>query len=66
MTAVIDAYTKTGAWAEFEEAKKGTLEAGKLADVVILSKDVFGDPPTTADAVAVDTTVFNGQIVYMR
>jgi predicted amidohydrolase YtcJ len=66
MTAVIDAYTKTGAWAEFEEAKKGTLDAGKLADVVILSKDVFADPPTTADAVAVDTTVFNGQVVFTR
>jgi predicted amidohydrolase YtcJ len=66
MTAVIDAYTKTGAWAEFEEAKKGALEAGKLADVVILSKDVFADPPTSADAVAVDTTVFNGQVVFSR
>jgi predicted amidohydrolase YtcJ len=66
MTAVVDAYTKTGAWAEFEERKKGTLEAGKLADVVILSKDVFAEPPTTADAVAVDTTVFNGQVVFTR
>lgn len=66
MTAVIDAYTKTGAWAEFEESKKGTLEAGKVADVVILSKDIFADPPTTADAVAVDTTVFNGQVVFTR
>ena len=45
MTQVIDAYTKTGAWAEFEENSKGTLETGKLADVVILSKDVFADPP---------------------
>jgi len=34
--------------------------------VVILSKDVFADPPTTADAVAVDTTVFNGQVVFTR
>jgi len=66
MTAVVDAYTKTGAWAEFEESKKGTLEAGKLADVVMLSKDVFADPPTTADAVAVDMTIFNGQVVFTR
>jgi len=66
ITAVIDAYTKTGAWAEFEESKKGTIEAGKLADIVILSKDVFAEPPTTADAVAVDLTVFDGQIVFTR
>ena len=66
MTAVIDAYTKTGAWAEFEESKKGTLEAGKLADIVILSKDIFADTPATADAVAVDVTVFDGKVVYSR
>lgn len=66
MIAVIDGYTKTGAWAEFEESKKGTLEAGKLADIVILSKDIFADPPATADAVAVDVTVFDGKVVYSR
>jgi predicted amidohydrolase YtcJ len=66
MTQVIDAYTRTGAWAEFEENRKGTLEAGKLADVVILSKDVFAEPPATADAVAVDVTIFNGRVVYER
>jgi predicted amidohydrolase YtcJ len=66
MNAVVDAYTKTAAWAEFDERQKGTIEPGKLADIVILSKDVFADPPATADAVKVDVTVFDGRVVYSR
>lgn len=64
--AVIDAYTKSGAWGEFEENDKGTLEAGKLADIVILSKDIFAEPPSGPDSVAVETTIFNGKVVYTR
>jgi predicted amidohydrolase YtcJ len=66
ITAVIDAYTSTGAWAAFEESRKGTLDPGKLADLVILSKDIFTEPPTTADAVKVDMTVFDGKVVFRR
>jgi predicted amidohydrolase YtcJ len=66
MTQVIDAYTASGAWGEFEESQKGTIEAGKLADLVILSRDVFADPPLTADAVSVDLTVFDGKVVFSR
>ena len=66
MTAVIDAYTSSGAWAAFDESRQGTLEPGKLADIVILSKDVFSEPPMTADAVTVDVTVFDGKVVFRR
>ena len=66
MNAVIDAYTKTAAWAEFDDRQKGTIEAGKLADLVVLSKDVFADPPAKADDVTVDVTVFDGRVVYSR
>jgi predicted amidohydrolase YtcJ len=66
INAVIDAYTKTAAWAAFDEAVKGTLEPGKLADIVVLSNDVFANPPTTADGVGVDVTVFDGKVVFTR
>jgi predicted amidohydrolase YtcJ len=66
MNAVIDAYTGSGAWAEFEEQEKGTLANGKLADLVILSKDVFANPPAGPDDVHVDLTVFDGKVVYRR
>ena len=38
------AYTKTAAFAEFEEKEKGTLTAGKLADLAVLSQDIFTVP----------------------
>jgi hypothetical protein len=63
---VIDAYTRTGAYASFDEARFGAIEPGKLADLVILSDDVFATPPATADAVHVDTTIFAGRIVFSR
>ena len=41
----VRAYTSGGATAEFAERDKGTLEAGKLADVVVLSDDIFRISP---------------------
>jgi predicted amidohydrolase YtcJ len=66
MRAVIDAYTKTAAYASFDDERLGAIETGKLADLVVLSKDVFGEPPTTADAVSVAATVFDGKVVHSR
>jgi predicted amidohydrolase YtcJ len=64
--AVIDAYTKTPAYASFDDERLGAIETGKIADLVVLSKDVFAEPPTTADAVNVAATVFDGKVVYSR
>ena len=58
------AYTKTSAFAEFEENKKGTLTIGKLADLTILSQDIFKViPPDLLKTVSLLTMV-NGKIVY--
>jgi predicted amidohydrolase YtcJ len=40
----LTAYTRTGAWAEFEEQDKGTLAPGKYADLAVLSQDIFTVP----------------------
>lgn len=62
----IDGYTSWPAYASFEEHGKGTLAPGMVADVVVLSRDIFAQRPAKAGDVAVDVTVFDGRIVYRR
>ena len=66
MTAVIDAYTSGAAYASFDEQRKGRLAPGMLADIVILSTDVFANPPERFLDARVDTTIFDGKVVYTR
>jgi predicted amidohydrolase YtcJ len=58
------AYTWGSAYASFEEKLKGTIEPGKLADLVVLSGDILTIDPAAIDRVTVDLTVFDGKIVY--
>lgn len=60
------AYTAAGAYASFEEGQKGTLEAGKLADFVILDADLRTVPPEHIRNVAVVATFVGGREVYRR
>jgi predicted amidohydrolase YtcJ len=62
----VDAYTRTAAWASFDEHRKGSLERDMLADIVVLSKDIFTIPPARLSEVEVALTVFDGRIVYQR
>jgi predicted amidohydrolase YtcJ len=52
------------AWHHFEEDRKGTLEAGKLADLVILSADPTAVDPETLDSLRVLETIKAGRTVY--
>jgi predicted amidohydrolase YtcJ len=60
----VRAYTIGSAYAEFQENVKGTISNGKLADLVILSDDIFSINPNEIRNVKVLTTIMNGQIVY--
>lgn len=60
----VRAYTVNGAYVEFAEAVKGTIQAGKLADMVVLDRDIFTIPPEEIAGVKVAMTVFDGKIVY--
>jgi len=60
------AYTWGSAYASFEEEIKGTLEPGKLADLVALSADILTIDPAAINGVKVAMTVFDGKIVYRR
>jgi predicted amidohydrolase YtcJ len=57
-------YTSGSAWAAHQDATKGTLEPGMLADVVVLDRDPFTAPPSEILAASVQTTILGGQVVY--
>jgi predicted amidohydrolase YtcJ len=60
----VRAYTVNGAWVEFAEATKGTIEVGKAADLVVLDRDIFAIPPEEIGGAKVRMTVFDGRIIY--
>ncbi len=59
-------YTIDAAYASYEEDIKGSLEPGKLADFVILDRDLTTMPPEEIREAKVDLTVVGGNIVYER
>lgn len=66
VTEAVYAYTAGAAFASGEEAIKGTLSPGKLADLVVLSQDIFTLDPMDILATQVVATVFDGEFVYTR
>jgi predicted amidohydrolase YtcJ len=60
----IEAYTMGAAFAEFQETEKGSIKPGKLADMVILSENIFDLKPEAIRNVKVRTTIVGGKVVY--
>ena len=60
----VRAYTAGSARAEFAEQSKGALQPGMLADMVILSQDLFKVPPEEITRTKVVTTIVGGKVVY--
>jgi len=60
----VEAYTMGSAYAEFQEKDKGSITPGKLADMVLLSDDVFAIDPVKIREVKTLTTWVGGQIVW--
>ena len=59
-------YTSAAARYTFEEAKKGTLEPGKLADLVVLSADYMTVPEDQIKDIKASITVVGGKVVFQR
>jgi predicted amidohydrolase YtcJ len=57
-------YTVNNAWAEGEEANKGSLTAGKLADLVIIDRDLFAIPPAQIKDAKVLLTMVGGRVTH--
>lgn len=62
----IRAYTLYGAWLSFEEDQKGSIEPGKLADFVVLDRDILSIDPAHIMDVEVEQTWLGGKLVYQR
>jgi hypothetical protein len=60
----IEAYTLSNAWATFEEASRGSITAGKLADLVVVDRDVLASPPEDLKRARVLYTIVGGRVVY--
>ncbi|HSK20790.1 MAG TPA: amidohydrolase [Longimicrobiales bacterium] len=59
-------YTLNNAYAAFEEDVKGSLTPGKLADIVVLSKDIMRVPEEEIPTAQVDLTIVGGEVRYRR
>ncbi len=57
-------YTVEAAYAEFEEQNKGSIEAGKLADFIVISQDITKVPPKEILTIRVRKTFVGGKLVY--
>jgi predicted amidohydrolase YtcJ len=64
LTTAIRMHTINGAFASFEEALKGSLEPGKLADLVVLGEDLSRVPAAQIRQVPVAMTVVGGRVVH--
>ncbi|MBI3963116.1 MAG: amidohydrolase [Deinococcus sp.] len=63
---VLQAYTLGAAYATLAEQERGTITEGKLADLVVLSRDPVEVPPGELESLTVDYTLVGGQLVYQR
>jgi hypothetical protein len=62
----IRTYTINGAFAGFDEDRLGSIEEGKLADMIVLSDDIASIEPEEIKDIKVLTTIVDGRIVYQR
>jgi predicted amidohydrolase YtcJ len=60
----VHAYTMGAAFAEFQETRKGSITPGKLADMVILTDNIFELKPEAIRNVKVKTTILGGKVIY--
>jgi len=65
LKSAINAWTSAAAWASFDEHRKGSIKPDMLADLVVLSTDIFASR-AKLEAAEVVMTIFDGKVVYRR
>lgn len=64
LVQAVTAYTRGSAFAEYAEQHKGRLVTGQLADLAVLSQDIFALPPTALPATTSVLTLVGGQVIW--
>ena len=62
----VHAYTVGSAYASLEDGVKGSIEPGKLADLAVLSDDIFHMNPVEIENAKVNITIFDGKVIFER
>lgn len=66
LAEALKAYTYKPAYGTFREHELGTLESGKLADLVVLDRNLFELPSQEIADAQIDTTVMDGKVVFQK
>jgi hypothetical protein len=66
LKSAINAWTSGAAWASFDDHRKGIIKPGMLADLVVLSADIFDPKKRALPSAEVAVTIFDGKVVYRR
>ncbi|MGZ5487427.1 MAG: amidohydrolase, partial [Candidatus Aminicenantales bacterium] len=64
LMTMLRAYTVNGAWLSHDERTRGTLEAGKAADLIVLDRDLFAIPASEIGRAKVLLTLLDGREVF--
>jgi predicted amidohydrolase YtcJ len=64
LPTAVAAYTREGAFLSFEEKTRGTIEAGKAADIIVLDRNIFKTPSPQIHEARVILTLLEGKVVY--
>jgi len=59
-------YTTNAAYTVFEEDRKGSIEPGKMADLIVLDRDILTIPEDEIKDIKVEMTIIDGKIVYQK
>jgi predicted amidohydrolase YtcJ len=59
-------YTTNSAYQQFDEDKLGSIEEGKLADMVVLGEDILTIDTEKIKDIHIETTIVDGKVVYQR
>ena len=57
-------YTTHSAFQQFDEDKLGSIEEGKLADMVVLEEDILTVVPEKIKDISIEMTIIDGKVIY--